>query len=322
MLKNKGCSFEQLTTLLTECNFNLQPSTVKDYYNNALATRMDIFQERMNEQILLLAEVRKVTKGAEVSDMAEQVTAIIARQKAAAASKINNLFCGGSSATPVAQSSAGGSVEAAKPLLVGNKNSGLRPAPANAPSAEIAPPSVPSDDSGSFGLLNLKPGAKKTAASKAPAFFSQDDSIPVVPDFQFSKTASENSESKHSGLRPAPESPPIESSSQNTASPANLRCLPLRDGIKPLEKRENTPPEAYLPGDLEHPHIPGLMLSLDERIYGATLEYTDENGEVKMETLDEKRFRILWKRPIPMTISKSGANFTKIDFKAFEKAKP
>lgn len=283
---------------------------------------MDIFQERMNEQILLLAEVRKVTKGAEVSDMAEQVTAIIARQKAAAASKINNLFCGGSSATPVAQSSAGGSVEAAKPLLVGNKNSGLRPAPANAPSAEIAPPSVPSDDSGSFGLLNLKPGAKKTAASKAPAFFSQDDSIPVVPDFQFSKTASENSESKHSGLRPAPESPPIESSSQNTASPANLRCLPLRDGIKPLEKRENTPPEAYLPGDLEHPHIPGLMLSLDERIYGATLEYTDENGEVKMETLDEKRFRILWKRPIPMTISKSGANFTKIDFKAFEKAKP
>src|SRR5450830_387602 len=90
VLKNKGCSFGQLTTLLTSCNFNLQPSTVKDYYNGALATRMDICQERMNEQILLLAEVRKETKSSAISSVADRVAAMMEKQRSAAASKIDN----------------------------------------------------------------------------------------------------------------------------------------------------------------------------------------------------------------------------------------
>lgn len=315
VLKNKGCNFSQLATLLAECGFNLQPSMVRDYYYTALATRMDICQERMNEQILLMAEIRKENKGVDVSSITERVAAIMEKQRTAAASKIDNLF-GGSSATPVAQTSAAGSNEAAKPLLVENKHSGLRPAPENSSSAEIVLPSVPSDDSGSFGLLNLKPVAKK-AASKAPAFFSQDDSTPVIPDLQISKTASEN---KNSGLRPAPAFPPPESKSQNITSPANgLRCLALKDGPQPLKKRENVPSEIYLPGDLEHPKIPGLMLSLDDRLYSAALEYADENGEIKIETLDEKRFRVLWKHPHVMTPTMTGGSFTKMDESLFKK---
>lgn len=310
-LKNRGCSIEQITALLGQLKFNLQPSTVRTYFVEGLAERMDKCQERMNEQLLMLAEVRKVTKGAEVSDIAERAVAIMEKHKTAAASKIDTLL-GGSSATPVAQTSA----ETVTPVLTENKNSGLRPAPVNSPPANVVSPLVPSDDAGGFGLLNLKPVAKK-AASKAPAFFSQDDSTPPVPNLQISKP---NPENKISVLRPAVLITPPESNSRNTASPAiKLRCLPLKDGVEPLKPRPNVAPEAYLPGDLEHPKIPGLLLSLDDRLYNAALEYADENGEVKLETLDEKRFRIRWTRPIPMTQTMTDDSFTKMDMSLFKK---
>jgi len=111
-----------------------------------------------------------------------------------------------------------------------------------------------------------------------------------------------------------------ESKSQNKTPPAiALRCLALKDGIEPLKKRENIPPEVYLPGDLEHPKIPGLMLSLEDRLYSAALEYANENGEVKLETLDEKRFRILWRHPIAMTPTMTGDSFTKMDENSYKK---
>jgi len=240
VLRNKGCSWSQLTQLVNDCGFDLQPASVRTYYGEMLSERQDQCQERMNDQILLLAEVRKVTKGAEVSDMTERAVAIMEKHKAAAASKIDTLL-GGSSATSVAQASA----ETVTPVLTENKNSGLRPSPL---------------------------------------------------------------------------STPPESNSKNTASPTiTLRCLPLKDGVEPLKPRPNVDPEAYLPGDLEHPKIPGLLLSLDDRIYSAALEYADANGEVKLETLDEKRFRIRWTRPIPMTPTMTGDGFTKMDMSLFKK---
>ena len=245
-LKNRGCSIEQITSLLGDLNFKLQPSAVRVYFAEGLAERMDKCQERMNEQILLLAEVRKATIGAEVSSMSERVTAMLEKQRSASAAKIDNLF-GGSSATPVAQTFVAVPNEAAKPLLTENKNS---------------------------------------------------------------------------GLRPAPPFPPPESKAQIEASPSSdLRCLVLKDGPPPLKKRENVPSEIYLPGDLEHPKIPGLMLSLEARLYGAALEYADKDGEIKIETLDEKRFRVSWKKPVAMTQTRTGDSFTKMDSSSYDKKK-
>ena len=307
VLRNKGCSWSQLTALITDCGFDLQPASVRTYYGEMLADRQDLCQERMNEQILLLAEVRKETKGAEVSSISERAIAIMEKQRSAAASKIDHLF-GGSSATPVARTTVAGSNEAAKPLLAENKKTGLRPDP-------LTPPPADSEASG-FGLLNLKPVSNK-AAPKTPAFFSQDDSGPVIPNLQISTGASEN---KNSGLRPAQEIPATDSTSRAKASPSTgLRCLPLKDGPPQLKKRPNVPPEIYEPGDLEHPKIPGLILSLDARIYSAALEYADENVEVQLETMDEKQFRVLWKRPVAMTKTMTGDSFTKIDDGAFTK---
>lgn len=304
-LRNRGCSIEQITSLLANLNFKLQPSAVRVYFAEGLAERMDKCQESMNEQILLLAEVRKQTKGADVSSISERVAAIMERQRTAAASKLDSLF-GGSSATPLAKTAAVASNEAVKPRLAENKNSGLRRTPLSTPPAE--------DDSGSFGLLNLKPAARK--CTKAPAFFSQEDSPPVIPDLQIAKAVSGNT---NSGLRPGTALSTLDSTAESKSSQkAGLRCLALKNGPQKLKARDNVPSEIYLSGDLEHPKIAGLMLSLDERIYGAALEYADESGEVKLETPDEKRFRVLWKRPVAMFPTRTGDSFTKMDESSYK----
>ena len=64
ILKEKGFSILQITELLNQSGFKLQPATVRIYYNELLAKRMDQCQSLMSEQILLLAEVRKETQGA------------------------------------------------------------------------------------------------------------------------------------------------------------------------------------------------------------------------------------------------------------------
>lgn len=77
VLRNKGCSWAQLTKLLTDCGIRLQPSTVRSYYSEMLATRKDICQAQLQEHLLLLAQIRKETEGAELSDIAGRVAALM-----------------------------------------------------------------------------------------------------------------------------------------------------------------------------------------------------------------------------------------------------
>lgn len=83
-----------------------------------------------------------------------------------------------------------------------------------------------------------------------------------------------------------------------------LHCLPLRHGVKRLERRDNVPEEVYMDCQLEHPAIPGLLLSRDDRLYSEHLEITDANGDERFETFVEFRFRIIWKKPIPKWVSR------------------
>ena len=96
-----------------------------------------------------------------------------------------------------------------------------------------------------------------------------------------------------------------------------LHCLTLLS-VKPLERRDGVPEAVYMDGQLEHPAIPGLMLSKSERIYGTYLEIVDKNGETRPETVHEKIFRIKWVKPIPRTETATGANFVKMDYSLFE----
>lgn len=79
ILRNKGCSWNQITKLVVASGLNLQPSTIKGYYSKMLATRQDICQERMNEQRLVIAEIRKQSNMSGPSSVSAKVA--LAMQK-------------------------------------------------------------------------------------------------------------------------------------------------------------------------------------------------------------------------------------------------
>lgn len=103
--------------------------------------------------------------------------------------------------------------------------------------------------------------------------------------------------------------------------PKRQHCAKLQPGIEPFPKRpasEGVPDEVYEDNRLlEHPAVPGLVLTRDERVYGALLEIIDSDGMVRSETLLEKRFRILWKHPIPATKTTTMKDFVKMDLSLF-----
>jgi hypothetical protein len=88
------------------------------------------------------------------------------------------------------------------------------------------------------------------------------------------------------------------------------KCLPLQPGIGELERREGVPDEVYEEGLLEHPAIPGLMLTKEERLYKTMLEIVNEDtGETRFEAVREKPFRVRWQKTIPVFQTRTGKNF-------------
>ncbi|MDH6186846.1 hypothetical protein [Polaromonas sp. CG_23.6] len=280
VLVEKGFSMLQITKLLNECGFKYQPSTVKVYYNQMLSSRMEICQQRMTEQILLMAEIRKETinVGA-ASEIVSRVQAMLDKQRASVTSKIDSLI--GPVARPVSVVSASPSAIAhskspfslvdspmsAKPE-VGNKKTGLHPAP----QIQAKPVTIRDND--------ITPTASGIKLDWQNKVVSQKEEIPSVN--------------------------------------LPLRCSVLSADVESFKRRDDVEEYVYLPGDLEHPCLPGVMLSLEQRMSSVALEFVNtENGEVRKETSHEKRFRVLWRKPIPMTISSSSHEFTKMDMSLF-----
>ena len=296
VLRNKGCSFQQLTKLLTQCGFQLQPSTVRDYFREGLAKRMDVCQERLNEQMVLLKEVRKHTEGAQISEIADRIIADAQQRRALSAAKMDAIFAAQGNPAPGP-----------------DQNAGRSPAPVK--SAPVVPvefvePVPASNEAPEFGPLSHASG---TVGNQAiPAVVSNDAAHTDAAD----SSSAVRSEKKSAAT-------PRAGKSKNTESPKSdgpkLRCLPLVDGLTPIKRVDGVPDIVHQRGDLEHPAIPGLMLTLGQRLSPVHLEYTNADGEIMSETPVERRFRVMWKKPIPMTISKTDSSFTDIDPELFRK---
>lgn len=108
----------------------------------------------------------------------------------------------------------------------------------------------------------------------------------------------------------------------NSGEPATFKCLPLQPDVVPFPRRAHVPDFVYMEGFLEHPAIPGLTLTMEERIYGAYLELVDQNGEIRLESVKERPFRIKWTKPIPMTIGSTDKDFVDINPALFKKRSP
>ena len=136
-----------------------------------------------------------------------------------------------------------------------------------------------------FGLVSKSDPTASVEVPPGARFFSMDDDAP----------------------------PAIVSSSESSS----LRCAQLQPRVAPVEKRAGVPDAVYEEGLLEHPAIPGLMLTKEERLYGALLEMLDSGGVLTTETFDEKRFRIKWKQPIPVANTESLKSFVKMHYESF-----
>jgi hypothetical protein len=301
VLRNKGCSWDQLTDLLNKCGFKLQPSTVRSYFGEMQQVHMDQCQQRMNEQILLLNEVKKQTKSVDISIITSQINGIMDKQRTAAATKVQALFgesCVSSGHamhdTAPAQRNEPASpahLKTAEPASPARQKTGagLRPAPEQ------------QEEQNSFAVL----GPTTNILATGTPFFDLDGAptIPVISAINPS-TASQKS---------------VQQKANETQKKPTFRCSPLSQGIKPLTPRPNVPAEIYQDGAVEHPAINGLMLTLAERLYGAALEFVNDDGEIHTESIHEKRFRVMWQKPVTPTPTTTSKNFTDID-RAFFKS--
>lgn len=297
VLRRKGCSWAQLTKLLTDCGFNLLPSTVRSYYSEELAVRQDLCEARLAESLVVIAETKKAANSADMAAIAERVSTASARTKAAAAAKMDAVFgtsqAGGKNAAPAGTEGQAASGAAKLDAIFGSGGAG-------APRRQSPP-------------LEAAPGVQE--AAEPPLAENKNTGLcPVVED-QSRKPDTSNANPVIPVLKQKlAASPPLDQN--NGSSPSlspRLLCQALQAGVTPLEMRQTVPSEVYQPGMLEHPAIAGLLLSLEERLYGAALEYVDtSDGVIKLEDVKEKRFRVMWTKPIPMTVTNTGSNFTKM----------
>lgn len=300
VLRNRGFSWAQLTSLLAECGFKLQPSTVRTYYSEMLASRLDVCQARMNEQLALLDEIRKETRGADLPAIAGRVSTVLAEQRRRAESKVNTLFgAGPPQGHPRPEPSHGQDAESSATVV--SRDRYLQTTPARAPRDKSPTRTSTADrttpDVQRAPRMSARPSTGETSTA----------------------TASENrGQSGHEGASLTRASPPQGPSTR--AQPAQYKCLQLHRGVIPVKKRDGVPEEVYKPGDLEHPAIPGLYLNLNERTYGAALEYQDmETGEILTESPNAKRFRLTWRKQVPKVSTRTDSAFVKMDPSVFRR---
>jgi len=80
-LREKGCSFQQLTGLLNQCGFKLQPSTVRRYYNEMLPDRMEACKHQMKLQMESLAAVKRENLGIDMQAIATKLDKAAAQRR-------------------------------------------------------------------------------------------------------------------------------------------------------------------------------------------------------------------------------------------------
>ena len=279
-LRMKGFSFRQIASLLNDSGFSLQPGTVRSYYNEMIAARMDECKKRFDEQMALLRDAQQMTRSADLGHLAGKIVAMRQRNQELVDQRIKAVL---------SASDVGG-------LQSANQDSRPQTTPANVKTAKKnAPPTPPKkqpaevaqkgNESG-FGLTDSRVIATGETRS---SFF--DGGGVADEDSQVSTSGTSTSITPSAGAKREPPS-----TQKNT-----LRCCAPKgkDAPPPLERRPGVPIEVYEDGLLEHPAISGLMLTKEQRLYGALLEFINsEDGVVHIETMNQKRFRIKWARPV------------------------
>jgi hypothetical protein len=260
MLRNKGYSFIQIVKLLSECcSFTIQPSTARGYFNEMLVGREDECLRRLNESIMVLAEQQRAAKDGSMSSLASKVAAVreAERRRSDATARVDKAL--GLSG----QSSRDGERAQSEREVAGKAGTGT--ATTAEPREAASPP----------GPKKPETGAKSpVSATPAPPAFAGD---------------ADGDATAGGGNKGQAVISHISGDVPQTALTSVLRCGPLQSGVKPCKPSKGVPPNIYEEGNFEHPAVPGLMLTLPERLFGAYLEIIDEDSVTR---LGKNQFRV------------------------------
>ncbi len=285
MLRNKGYSFIQIVKLLSECcGFTIQPSTARGYFNEMLVGREDECLRRLNESIMVLAEQQKAAKDGSMSSLASKVAAVRDAERRRSEARVDKALGLSGQGSRDGQGGLNGSREIPGEVVV---------------SGDKAEKAVVVGRSGAETESVIVVEPREAASPPAPKKPETGAKAPV-------------------STAPAP--PAFAGSAggdDGQAQVSMLRCGALQSGVKPCKSYKGVPQNIYEEGNFEHPAVPGLMLSLPERLFGAYLEIIDENNVGRLETSRERIFRVQWKKPIPRTETSTDSNFVEMNLKAF-----
>ncbi|MGC0155723.1 hypothetical protein ACPRNU_24955, partial [Chromobacterium vaccinii] len=85
-----------------------------------------------------------------------------------------------------------------------------------------------------------------------------------------------------------------------------------------VREADGLPDEVYSNDVLEHPAIPGLMLTKEQRFFTGRLQYTNEGGENVMEKGKETLARQQWKAPLKTAATRTGGDLQTLDLDAIK----
>lgn len=291
LLHSQGFDFAQIAGFLGQINIKIQVGTLKTYYHEFIAEKMALCNERMNEQLLILNEIKKETTGHDAKVISKEVSPSVVQQNTSIRNRVDRILSQHQKQEDAVKSdSLKKSAESEAHAAAPRKSEDL--SKIQIPEIETHP------EEGEFDLLT-RTGTIRNAKSNVFA------GEPEIPDLTRDQKLADNSNN-------AVALPPR----------SLLKCGKLKSGIKELSRRPGLPDEVYKNGLLlEHPAIQGLMLTKAERLYGAQLELIDEHGKIKLESPRfEQHFRIKWQKPIPVTEGKTSKNFTPMDESLFAKS--
>lgn len=301
-LRKKGFSFVQIARVFNEAvggTARLQVATLKAYYNEFIVERLDECEEKLREAVKVTAQVEKLTsKSAQVlvAEAVELKTSMMAGKNSAAERLIG-------AQTQRAALTGGMGIEASQP-----------PPPA-AEKKEGPPAEAAKSPSATGGNAQIK---GEGGVGSAPYFDLDEIPIPSAPSARAVGTKEEGAQIQNA---PGADSELNHFGAQNPNSlPLVCTTEPTPETIHPTNSDtfDGVPQIFFSESVLEHPAIPGLMLTKAQRMYNNRLRYTSGESEL-IETVPQMGKRVKWRKAQKQSESRTQNDFVAMNTTLFQK---
>jgi hypothetical protein len=81
VLRSRGSTWPQVTTLLKDCGFKLKTSTIRAYYGQFILKYPELCEQRRQEATLLMDSARQKNDATDVFDVVEMISEIAEKKK-------------------------------------------------------------------------------------------------------------------------------------------------------------------------------------------------------------------------------------------------